>query len=196
MEFVLMSGNRKLNTGASCWTTADVSSVETLIDETSLKKRVAAMGSRITADFAERHLTVIAISNGAILFVADLIRSIDLPMQLDSVTARSYSGVESSGDVKLFSDLKLDIAGRSVLLVDDILDTGRTLSKTVDFLKTLAPASVETCVLLDKPSRRVVDMEADYVGFEVPDVFVVGYGLDYNEYYRNLPYVGVLTLEK
>ncbi|NOY75681.1 MAG: hypoxanthine phosphoribosyltransferase [Kiritimatiellaeota bacterium] len=167
-----------------------------LIDQNKLKSRVVEMGAEITANFADRRLTVIAVSNGAILFVADLVRSIDLPMQLDSITAYSYSGTKSSGDVKIFSDLKLDITGRSVLLVDDILDTGRTLSKIVEFLKTLEPSGVETCVLLDKPSRRVVDIKADYIGFEVPDVFVVGYGLDYNEYYRNLPYVAVIEPEK
>ena len=164
-----------------------------LIGRNRLKARVAEMGAEISAEYANRHLTVIAVSNGAILFVADLVRQIDLPMQLDSITAYSYSGTESIGEVRLFSNLKLDIAGRDVLLVDDILDTGRTLSRIVEFLNSLKPADVKTCVLLDKPSRRVVEIEADYVGFEVPDVFVVGYGLDYNEYYRNLPYVATLA---
>ena len=173
----------------------DKGTIETLIDQERLKERVAEMGAEITAEFADRRLTVIAVSNGAILFVADLVRNIDLPMQLDSITAYSYSGTESSGEVKIFSDLKLDITGRNVLLVDDILDTGRTLTKIIEFLKTLGPATVETCVLLDKPARRVVDIKADHVGFEVPDVFVVGYGLDYNEYYRNLPFVGVIDPE-
>lgn len=187
-----MNVKGKLKTAASSCGTWDSRTIEILISPEDLREKVAEMGTEITAKFAKRRLTVIAVSNGAILFVADLVRSIDLPMQLDSITARSYSGIESSGDVEILSDLKLDIAGRSVLLVDDILDTGRTLTRIVDFLKTLKPSGIETCVLLDKPSRRVVDIEADYVGFEVPDVFVVGYGLDYNEYYRNLPYVAVM----
>ncbi len=164
-----------------------------LIDEEALQNRINKMGKELTEAFSKRHLTVIAISNGATIFVADLIRQIDLPMQLDSITAYSYTGTESSGKVKMLSKLKLEIKDRNVLLVDDILDTGRTMKKIVDFLHTLKPASVETCVLLDKPSRRLIEIEADYVGFEVPDLFVVGYGLDYNEYYRNLPYVGELT---
>jgi hypoxanthine phosphoribosyltransferase len=191
-----MNEKKKLETICSNRVTGGTDTIETLIDQESLKNKVAEMGAEITARFADRRLTVIAVSNGAILFVADLIRSINLPMQLDSVTAYSYSGTESSGDVKLFSNLKLDIAGRSVLLVDDILDTGGTLTRIVEFLHTLNPAGIETCVLLDKPARRVVDIEADYVGFEVPDVFVVGYGLDYNEYYRNLPYVAVIKPKK
>ena len=163
-----------------------------MIDESTLQARLNAMGKELTKAFKNQHLTVIAISNGATIFVADLIRQIDLPMQLDSITAYSYAGTESSGDVKMLSQLKLEIKGRDVLLVDDILDTGRTMKHIVEFLHTLNPNSVRTCVLLDKPSRRVIEIEADYVGFEVPDVFVVGYGLDYNEYYRNLPYVGEL----
>lgn len=166
---------------------------EVLINEQFLKKRVRELGREITEFYRERHLSVIAVSNGATLFVADLIRQIDLPMHLDTIMAYSYDGTESKGEVKLFSNLKLDITDRNVLLVDDILDTGRTLSKIVSFLQTLKPASVKTCVLLDKPDRRVVEIKADYVGFTVPNVFVVGYGLDYNEYYRNLPYVGKLV---
>ena len=166
---------------------------ETLIDENSLKARINEMGRELTEAFKERKLTVISISNGATVFVADLIRQINLPLQLDSITAHSYSGTESSGKVKMLSKLKLDISGRNILIVDDILDTGRTMKDIVKFLKTLNPDSVATCVLLDKPSRRLTPVEADYVGFEVPDVFVVGYGLDYNEYYRNLPFVGRLN---
>lgn len=190
--------NRKVELKVACprRRAGEKGTVDTLIDKVRLRDKVAEMGARITAEFEDRRLTVIAVSNGAILFVADLIRNIDIPMQLDSITAYSYSGTKSAGDVKIFSDLKLDIIGRNVLLVDDILDTGRTLTKIVEFLKTFNPTTVETCVLLDKPSRRVVDIKADYVGFEVPDVFVVGYGLDYNEYYRNLPYVAVIEPEE
>jgi hypoxanthine phosphoribosyltransferase len=165
---------------------------EILIDNKTLHSRITEMGKKLTEVYSERNLTVIAISNGATIFVADLIREIDLPMQLDSITAYSYEGTESRGEVTMLSKLKLDIKGRDILLVDDILDTGNTMTNIVKFLHTLNPNSVETCVLLDKPTRRVIQIEADYVGFEVPDVFVVGYGLDYNEYYRNLPYVGKL----
>ena len=191
-----MKREREKSTTRATRGNGDIKRIKPLIDQERLKSRVTEMGAEITKRYADRHLTVIAVSNGAILFVADLVRGIDLPMQLDSITAYSYSGTESSGEVKVFSDLKLDIEGRHVMVVDDILDTGRTLTKIVDFLKTLNPARVETCVLLDKPSRRVVDIKADHVGFEVPDLFVVGYGLDYNEYYRNLPYVAVIELEK
>lgn len=163
---------------------------EVLIDEDSVRQRIAELGKEISDFYKNTHFTVIAVSNGATLFVADLIRKIDIPLHLDTVMAYSYAGTESSGQVSLLSNLKLEIAGRDILLVDDILDTGRTLTKIVEFLHTRKPKSVRTCVLLDKPSRRAVDIKADYVGFTVPDVFVVGYGLDYNEYYRNLPYVG------
>ena len=166
---------------------------EVMIDKSSLGKRIKEMGRELTEAFKERKLTVIAISNGATVFVADLIREIKLPLQLDTITAYSYNGTESSGKVKMLSKLKLDISGRDILLVDDILDTGRTIKEIADFLKTLNPASIETCVLLDKPSRRAIPIEANYVGFKIPDIFVVGYGLDYNEYYRNLPFIGKLA---
>lgn len=166
---------------------------EVLIDEQKLKQRVQEMGCELSKAYIDRHLTVVAVSNGATLFVADLIRQLDIPMQLDTITAYSYKGAESTGDVVFFSKLKLDIKGRDVLLVDDILDTGRTMQKIIDYLQTLKPATVSSCALLDKPARRIVQIDADYVGFEVDDVFVVGYGLDYNEYYRNLPYVGILN---
>ena len=165
---------------------------ELLIEEGKINERVIELGRELFEFYKDRHLSVIAVSNGATIFVADLIREIDLPMQLDTIMAYSYSGTQSTGEVKMFSNLKLGIAGRDVLLVDDILDTGRTITKISEFLKTQKPNSLKTCVLLDKPDRRVVDINADYVGFTVPDVFVVGYGLDYNEYYRNLPYVGKL----
>ena len=172
---------------------ADMEVPETVIDEDTLLKRISEMGEEIANTFRGTPLTVISISNGATVFTADLIRRIDIPLQLDSITAYSYAGTESSGKVKMLSSLKLDIADRNVLLVDDILDTGRTMKHIIDFLKTLGPESVKTCVLLDKPSRRVIPVEADFRGFEVPDLFVVGYGLDYNEYYRNLPYVGTVS---
>jgi len=165
-----------------------------LIDQKRLQVRIEEMGKEITEAYINRRLTVIGVSNGATVFVADLIRKIDLPMQLDTITAFSYAGTESKGDVTILSQLKLDIKGRDILLVDDILDTGLTMSEIVKFLRSMKAKSVETCVLLDKPVRRNIHIEADYVGFQVPDLFVVGYGLDYNEYYRNLPYIGELEL--
>jgi len=162
-----------------------------LFDEKTLARRIRELGAEIARDCQNvDNLTVIAISNGATIFVADLIRAIDIPLRLDTISAKSYAGMKSSGEVNLTPHLKLDPKGRRILLVDDILDTGRTLTRVVRYLKEVGASSVETCVLLDKPSKRVVDINADYVGFEVPDVFVVGYGLDYEEYFRNLPYIG------
>jgi len=166
---------------------------EILIKESILVHRVAELGQEISEFYHNCNFTVISVSNGATLFVADLLRQIDIPLHLDTIMAHSYKGTESAGEVKMLPDLKLDITGRDVLVVDDILDTGRTISKIVEFLKTQKPKSVKICVMLDKPSRRVIEIQADYVGFTVPDVFVVGYGMDYNEYYRNLPYVGTLS---
>ena len=171
----------------------DLTEPEILFSKQQVQERVKAMGASVTADFQSKKLIVIAVSNGATVFVADLIRSIQLPLMLDTVTASSYSGTESKGKVSLFSNLKLDVGGCDILLVDDILDTGRTMSRLIEFITAKAPASLKTCVLLDKPSRRIVDITADYVGFEIQDLFVVGYGLDYNEYYRNLQYIGYLT---
>ena len=171
----------------------DLPDPEVLIDEASVALRVACLGEELTEFFRGRKLSVVAISNGAMVFVADLIRHIKLPLQLDSISAHSYRGTESSGSVTVLSRLKLSMEGRDILLVDDILDTGRTLKEITSFLETLNPSSVSTCVLLDKPSRRAVEIEADYKGFTVDDVFVVGYGLDFEEYYRNLPYIGRLA---
>lgn len=164
-----------------------------LIGEDEIRRKVAELGAAISKKYLEERLAVIAISNGAIPFVADLIRAITIPMRVDTVSAQSYVGDQSSGDVAIDDQLKIDIQDARALVVDDILDTGRTLSKIVERLRARhQPLDVKTCVLLDKPSRRVVDIKADYVGFVIPDKFVVGYGLDYDEYYRNLPYIGVL----
>jgi len=165
---------------------------ETLFDEKAIAVRVKELGAEIAGKRRGSDLTVVSISNGATIFAADLVRAIDLPLRLDSLSARSYDGTESSGEVVFTPHLKLDPRGRNILLVDDILDTGRTLRRVVEYLKDAGAESVETCVMLDKPARRVVGMEADFVGFEIPDVFVVGYGLDYDEYFRNLPYIGTL----
>jgi hypoxanthine phosphoribosyltransferase len=126
------------------------------------------------------------------MFLADLIRHLNLPLRLDFIGVSSYGAGTESGDLVFTKELRLDVRGRDVLLVDDILDTGRTMSRVLPKLEALGPRRILTCVLLDKPARRIEDIEADYVGFEIPDYFVVGYGLDFAERYRNLPFVGVL----
>jgi hypoxanthine phosphoribosyltransferase len=163
-----------------------------LIGTDRIRRRVKRLGMTIAANFAGRPLTVVVISNGAMIFASDLIRAIDLPLQLDSISAHSYAGTESTGKVVVDAPLKLDVRNRCVLLVDDILDTGHTLSCLSERLRAAGPCELRTCVLLDKPERRRLPVIADYVGFTIPNVFVVGYGLDYEEYHRNLPYVGIL----
>ena len=168
---------------------------EVVVSEADIAKRVKELALKITEDFRGKALTIICLSNGAIIFAADLIRHIPIPIQLDSISVSSYRGTESSGSVKLDKGLKLCVKKRHVIIVDDILDTGRTLKKVTQEVKKANPEKIYTCVLLNKPSRRVVEMEADYCGFDIEDHFVVGYGLDFNEAYRNLPYIGILKEE-
>ncbi len=164
-----------------------------LISATAIAARIRELGAEISRDYAGKPLTVIAIANGAIIFTADLIRAIDLPLQLDSIMLASYgTQTASSGEVVSRSKLKLELSGRHVLVVDEILDSGHTLMKVFELLKQEKPIDVKFCVLLNKQERRRADIRADYVGFEIPDHFVVGYGLDYHEYCRNVPYVGVM----
>ncbi len=173
---------------------ADLETV--LVSETAIKKRLKGLGQDIAAAYGDQEITVVAIINGAMLFTADLLRQINNPIRLDCVRISSYRGETSSqGKPKLMHNLTLDIANRHVLLIDDILDTGKTLSVVVDLIKKQNPASVRTCVLLDKKGRREVEFTADFVGFEIPDRFVVGYGLDFAERYRNLPCIGILKPE-
>lgn len=164
-----------------------------LIGPSAISARLDELAAQIEADFsASPSIAFIAVACGAMVFSADLMRRIRKPMTLDLVFAKSYVGTESVGEVVSRVDLRYGIEGRDVLLVDDILDSGRTLLKLGSELKSFNPASLRSCVLLDKPSRRAVDVKADYVGFAIPDVFVVGYGLDYDGYLRNLPFVGSL----
>ncbi len=164
-----------------------------LVSEAAIRRRVKNLGTEIAAAYGRQEITVVAIINGAILFTADLLREIPNPIRLDCVRVSSYrEGTKSRGKPKLLHSLALDLGGRHVLLIDDILDTAKTLTFVVDLIKTMRPASVRTCVLLDKRGRREVDFEADFVGFQIPDKFVVGYGLDFAERYRNLPCIGVL----
>jgi hypoxanthine phosphoribosyltransferase len=163
-----------------------------LITERHLARRVRALSRQIERDFAGREMVVISLLSGTVMFLADLIRHLSLPLRLDFIGVSSYGAGTESGDLVFTKELRLDVRGRDVLLVDDILDTGKTLSRVLPKLRALKPRRIRVCVLLDKPSRRVQDIEADYVGFEIPDFFVVGYGLDFAERYRNLPFVGVL----
>lgn len=168
-----------------------------LLTEEQIAARIAELGEELTRDYADKNPVVIGVLNGVVVFYADMIRKIQTPCQVDFMSISSYAGTTSSGRMMLRQDLKTDIRGRHVLILEDIFDTGRSLSYTVELLKLREPASVKICTLLDKPERRLegVTLKADYVGFTVPDAFVVGYGLDYNERYRNLPYIGILKPE-
>ena len=168
-----------------------------LVTEEQLKAKVNELGAQITRDYAGRDLLLVSILKGSVVFMADLMRAIQMPCSIDFMVVSSYGGANttSTGLVKIVKDLDQDLSGKDLLIVEDILDTGITLSHLVPMLKLRNPASVRLCTILSKPSRRKADIEPDYLGFEVPDEFVVGYGLDYDEKYRNLPYVGVLKPE-
>jgi len=167
-----------------------------LFDGPAINKRLNEMAARITADYPERELTVIAILTGSLMFMSDLLRRIPIPLKLDCLSVVSYHGqAQTSGEV-MFKQLAVpDVAGRDVLIVDDILDTGHTLAAVRKKLETAKPRSIRVCVLLSKRKQRARDVDADYIGFEIEDEFVVGYGLDFMERYRNLPYIGVLRKE-
>lgn len=154
------------------------------------------LGERITKDFEGKNPLVICVLKGAVFFMADIVRQIDTYCELDFMDVSSYgNNTVSSGEVKIIKDLDVSVKGRNVLIVEDIIDTGRTLASLVELLKSRDAASVKICTLLDKPDRRVKTVKPDYVGFEVPNEFVVGYGLDFQGHYRNLPYVGILKPE-
>lgn len=172
---------------------ADVASV--LITKAEIARRVQSLAQEIHLDFADREMVVVSLLNGTVMFLADLIRHLSLPLRLDFIGVSSYGAGTESGELVITKELRLDVRGRDVLLVDDILDTGRTIKRVHAKLQQLKPRRIKTCVLLDKPARRIEKVRADYVGFTIPDLFVVGYGLDYAERYRNLPFVGVLRPE-
>jgi hypoxanthine phosphoribosyltransferase len=165
---------------------------EILVSEEEIKAKVTELGRRISKDYGDQELVLIGLLRGAIVFLSDLMRAINIPVRLDFIGIQSYGVSTESGAVRLVMDLETDIAGRHVLVVEDIVDTGKTLSYLVENLRARQPASLRLCALLDKPDRRQVPIDVDYVGFEIPDKFVVGYGLDFAEGYRNLPFVGVL----
>lgn len=169
---------------------------EILIGAEELQAKVAELGRQISEDYRGRDPLLICLLRGAVVFLSDLIRAIDIPLEMDFIAISSYgASTESSGVVRLVMDLKSHITGRNVLIVEDIVDSGRTLAYILDNLQTRRPADIKVCALLSKPSRREVQVELDYLGFEIPDKFVVGYGLDYAESYRNLPFIGVLKPE-
>ena len=163
-----------------------------LITEGQIARRIRVMAREIERDFRGREMVVVSLLNGTVMFLADLIRHLNLPLRLDFMGVSSYGLGTESRELVFTKELRLDVRGRDVLLVDDILDTGKTMSRVLPKIQALKPRRIKICVMLDKPSRRVEDIEADYVGFEIPDLFVVGYGLDFAERYRNLPFVGVL----
>jgi hypoxanthine phosphoribosyltransferase len=165
---------------------------EVLVSEEAIRAKVAELGQRISADYEGEELLLIGLLRGSIVFLSDLMRKLIIPVRLDFIGIQSYGLSTESGAVRLVMDLETDISERHVLVVEDIVDTGKTLSYLVQNLKARQPASLRVCALLDKPDRRQVPIKVDYVGFEIPDKFVVGYGLDFAEGYRNLPYVGVL----
>ncbi len=167
-----------------------------LFSKEDLERIVKDLGERITEDYKGKKLMVLAVLKGSVMFMADILRAIDLPLQIEFMSVSSYgSGVTSSGVVRVINDLSTDITGYDLLIVEDILDSGKTLSHLINHLKARGANSIQICTLFDKPERREVDVYAKYVGSQIPDVFIVGYGLDYSELYRNLPYVGELKPE-
>lgn len=171
---------------------ADVERV--LLDESTIQARLAEMGAEIAREYADNPPLIVGVLKGAVMVVADLTRKIDIPVDMDWMAVSSYgSGTKSSGVVRILKDLGADITGRNVLIVEDIIDSGLTLSWLRTNLLSRGPKSVEICTLLRKPEAVKVDIDVKYVGFDIPNEFVIGYGLDYAEKYRNLPYVGVLS---
>lgn len=165
--------------------------VEVLISREKVEERIKELAKEIEKDYAGKELVCVGLLKGSVIFMADLIKAVDLDLRIDFMKVSSYgSGTNSTGVVKILKDVDVDLAGKDVLIVEDIIDTGLTILNVKDFLSKKNPKSVKVCTLLDKPSRRVVEVKGEYVGFEIPDEFVVGYGLDLDEKYRNLPFVG------
>jgi len=172
--------------------------VTTLITAEAVAKRIKEIAEQITAEYDGKPVTLVCVLKGAVIFMVDLARMLPMPVEFDFMDISSYgAGMESSGHIKINKDLEHSLEGKHVLLVEDIVDSGRTLSHLIKYLNAKNPASLKLCTLLDKPERRVVDdVAVDYVGFVIPDKFVVGYGLDYDQRYRNLPYIGVVNFEE
>ena len=168
-----------------------------LITEEQIKNRIAELGQELTREYADKNPLIVGVLKGVVIFYADMVRQIQVPCQMDFMWISSYQGTNSTGEMVVKRDVSGDIKGRHVLILEDIFDTGNSLDFTYRHLLSKEPASLTICTLLDKPERRKpgITLQADYVGFTVPNEFVVGYGLDYNEHYRNLPYVGILKPE-
>jgi hypoxanthine phosphoribosyltransferase len=169
---------------------------EILLSSDTIRSKITELGSRISADYKDKNLLMVSILKGSVVFLADLMREMKIPVRIDFMSVSSYgAGVKTSGVVKITKDLDIPLEGYDVLIVEDILDSGLTLHYIIDMLKSRRPKSVSICTLLDKPERRSIEVISDYTGFNIPDKFVVGYGLDYAEKYRNLPFIGVLKPE-
>ena len=170
--------------------------ISILLSEEEVDKRINEIGKQITRDYEGKNIQLICVLKGGVFFMCELAKRIEVPVSMDFMAISSYGAdTKSSGVIKIVKDLDESITGKDVLVVEDIVDSGRTLSYLLEMLKDRKPNSLRLCTLLDKPDRRVIDVEVDYTGFQIPDEFVVGYGLDYAQKYRNLPYIGVVHLE-
>lgn len=169
----------------------NMNEIKVLIDEATLQAKVQELANQIKKDYKGKSLTFICILKGSVFFTVDLAKKIDQDIKLEFIRVSSYEGeTESSGEIKMKLDLKDSIKGKDVIVIEDIIDTGRTLKYLIDYLKIKEPNSIKLCTLLNKKERRVCEVNVDYVGFEIPNEFVIGYGMDYDEKYRNLPYIG------
>lgn len=169
---------------------------EIVLTEEEIASLAKSLGEQITKDYEDKKPILVALLKGSIMFMTDLIKNIDTHIEIDFMDVSSYVGTKSSGEVKILKDLSSSIEGRHIIIVEDIVETGKTLNSIIDFLQYRKAASVEICTLLDKPvPSRTLDVEVKYIGTKIPDGFVVGYGLDFNEFYRNLPYIGLLKSE-
>ena len=171
--------------------------ISVLLSEEEVDKRIKEIGEQITKDYEGKNIHLICVLKGGVFFMCELAKRIEVPVSMDFMAISSYGAdTKSSGVIKIVKDLDESITGKDVLVVEDIVDSGRTLSYLLEMLKDRKPNSLKLCTLLDKPDRRVIDVDVDYTGFQIPDEFVVGYGLDYAQKYRNLPYIGIVHLEE
>ncbi len=168
-----------------------------LLSEEQIQAKVSEMAATLSREYADKDPVFVGVLKGVVIFFADMVRKVSIPCEIDFMCISSYGGINSTGDVTVKKDLSVDIKGRHVVILEDIYDTGRSLDFTYKYLLSKEPASLKICTLLDKPERRVpgIDLKPEYVGFTIPNEFVVGYGLDFNEHYRNLPYIGVMKPE-
>lgn len=161
-----------------------------LFSREDINERVRELGKELSKSYEKKNLVVVSLLRGSFIFCADLVREMDIPVEIDFITTHSYGhGEKSTGNVEIVHDLRTDLDGKDVLIVDDIMDSGHTIKKVKEHLQANNPSSVKICVMLDKPSRRQVDLNPDYIGFSIPDLFIVGYGLNYGDHYRNIPYI-------